>query len=68
MIFKLHEEKGTISDCGKYRIIKGIDGMYEIYVNVKGQWFMKAERKLYTKAIKFCSDTERLKKITKDID
>lgn len=66
MHFNTCKEGGIISGCGRYRIIKGHDGKWEIYKSEFGQWYMMAERKLLTKAIGYCQQTEKLEKILKD--
>lgn len=68
MHFKTHIDGGTISDCNKYRIIKGYNGIYEIYIyDVEfKEYFLYAERDTYTKAVKYCNDLKKLEKIFKD--
>lgn len=68
MIFNTHVDGGAISDCNKYRIIKGYNNIYEIYMydSKLEEYYLYAERKTYTQAIKYCNDLKKLEKIFKN--
>ena len=65
-MFDTCPDGGLISRCKQYKIIKGYDGLYEIYQFDKDNFYLIKEKSTITKAVKFASDTKKLNKILKN--